>query len=106
LNQGVFLSVLWQFVPLIILSIAEILVSITGLEFAYTQAPQSMKSTIMSFWFLTISAGNLFTALISYINPFKAGFQEYLFYTILMFVVSGIFVAMAARYRMRNYVAS
>ena len=31
----------------------------TGLEFAYSQAPDSMKSTVQSFWLLTTCIGNV-----------------------------------------------
>ncbi len=34
----------WQFLAYVILSAGEVMVSITGLEFAYTQAPNRMKS--------------------------------------------------------------
>jgi len=33
--------------------------SATGLEFAYTQAPPSMKSVVQSFWLLTTCMGNI-----------------------------------------------
>ena len=33
--------------------------SATGLEFAYTQAPPSMKSVVQSFWLLTTCVGNI-----------------------------------------------
>ncbi|HTL78568.1 MAG TPA: hypothetical protein VL136_04100 [Candidatus Babeliales bacterium] len=35
------------------------LVATTGLEFAYSQAPLSMKGAIMSFWNLSVTIGNL-----------------------------------------------
>ena len=38
---------------------ALLLVSATGLEFAYSQAPSSMKGMIMSFWLLSVTFGNL-----------------------------------------------
>jgi proton-dependent oligopeptide transporter, POT family len=38
-------------------------VSATGLEFAYSQAPQAMKGVIMSFWFLAVTVGNLWVLL-------------------------------------------
>jgi POT family proton-dependent oligopeptide transporter len=38
------------------------MVSITGLEFAYTQAPKKMKSVIMALFLMSVSLGNLFTA--------------------------------------------
>jgi POT family proton-dependent oligopeptide transporter len=61
-------SIAWQVVPYLILTLAEVLVSITGLEFAYTQAPKRMKSTIMGFWLLTVAAGNVLVSIISTIK--------------------------------------
>ena len=95
-------SIAWQFFPYIFVSVAEIMVSITGLEFAYTQAPRAMKSTMMSLFLLTISAGNLFTAIMSYFNRFQ-GAAEFFFYATLMFVVALIFVVAAIRYKERSY---
>ena len=43
LDGGARLSVAWQIVPYVALTIGEVLVSVTGLEFAYTQAPREMK---------------------------------------------------------------
>ena len=40
--------------------VSEIMVSITGLEYAFSQAPKTMKSTIMSIFFLTVFFGNYF----------------------------------------------
>ncbi len=54
--------VLWQILPYTILTLGEVMVSITGLEFAYTQAPPRMKSTIMGFWLLTVALGSVITA--------------------------------------------
>ncbi len=62
IDQGQSLSILWQFGPYVLLTLAEVLVSTTGLEFAYSQAPADMKSTLMSFWLLTAAIGNLFVA--------------------------------------------
>ncbi|MFD2863868.1 POT family MFS transporter [Mucilaginibacter antarcticus] len=58
-------SVWWQILAYVVLSAAEVLVSITGLEYAYTRAPKSMKSTMSAIWLLTVAAGNLFVALIN-----------------------------------------
>ena len=40
----------WQFLAYIILTLGETMVSITGLEFSYTQAPNKMKSAVMALW--------------------------------------------------------
>ena len=91
--------------PYFILSGAEIMVSITGLEFAYTQAPPSMKSTIMSFFYLTITIGNLFTGTISQMNVFGEGSPKFFFFFAgLQAVVSIFFIWGAMRYKVRNYV--
>jgi POT family proton-dependent oligopeptide transporter len=52
-------SIAWQVLPYVLLTFGEVLVSATGLEFAYSQAPPSMKGTIMSFWLLSVTFGNL-----------------------------------------------
>jgi POT family proton-dependent oligopeptide transporter len=65
------ISILWQIIPYVVLTIGEILVSVTGLEFAYTQAPLTMKSVIQSFWNLTTAAANLAVALASALVFFK-----------------------------------
>jgi dipeptide/tripeptide permease len=38
------ISIAWQFPQVFVLTVGEILLSITGNEFAYSQAPASMKS--------------------------------------------------------------
>jgi POT family proton-dependent oligopeptide transporter len=58
-------NILWQSVPYVIITISEVLVSVTGLEFAYSQAPKRMKSTIMGFWLLTVAFGNLLVSLLA-----------------------------------------
>lgn len=103
LDAGIDVNVGWQFPQYIVLTMAEVMVSITGLEFAYTQAPRAMKSTMMSLWLLTVTAGNLFTAVIEFLNHFQGASQFY-FFAAVMFVISVIFVIMAVRYRYRNYV--
>ncbi|MBI4348775.1 MAG: POT family MFS transporter [Elusimicrobia bacterium] len=102
LDNGNKISAAWQIIPYLLLTGSEIMVSITGLEFAYTQAPRAMKSTIMSFWFLTVFVGNLITAYVSKINVFT-GAMEFWFYAGLMAFVSVIFIWEASRYKVREY---
>jgi POT family proton-dependent oligopeptide transporter len=63
LDGGDKISILWQILPYVILTLGEVLVSATGLEFAYSQAPLVMKGVIMSFWNLTTTVGNLWVLL-------------------------------------------
>jgi proton-dependent oligopeptide transporter, POT family len=59
LDQGDAFSITWQVLPYALLTFGEVLVATTGLEFAYSQAPLSMKGAIMSFWNLSVTIGNL-----------------------------------------------
>ena len=58
-------SIAWQVLPYALLTFGEVLVSATGLEFAYSQAPPSMKGAIMSFWNLSVTVGNLWVLLVN-----------------------------------------
>lgn len=58
------ISIFWQLLPYALLTFGEVLVSATGLEFAYSQAPLPMKGVIMSFWNLATTVGNLWVLLV------------------------------------------
>src|SRR2546430_125454 len=105
-------SVNWQFLAYVILTLGETMVSITGLEFSYTQAPNKMKSAVMALWLFTVSMGNLFTAAVNYFirkpdGTVKMNDQQYfLFFTVLMVVAAAIFVVVAMFYRGKTYLQS
>ena len=103
---------LWQIIPYIILTTAEVLVSVTGLEFAFREAAPEMKSTIMSFWLLTVAFGNLVvTAITKVLSGPGAGGEahassvstnRFLLYAGLTFGVAILFSIIAAFYRYRE----
>lgn len=55
-------SIGWQVAAYALLTASEVMVSITCLEFSYTQAPRTMKSVIMALFLMSVSLGNFFTA--------------------------------------------
>lgn len=57
-------NISWQILAFVVLTAGEVLISITGLEYAYTQAPPSMKSTIMACWLITVTLGNVLVSVI------------------------------------------
>ena len=67
LLNGLIPHIGWQLLAYFLLTTAEVMLVVTCLEFSYTQAPQKMKSFVMAFFYLSISAGNLFTALVNQI---------------------------------------
>lgn len=102
-------SIGWQLPAYALLSAGEVLVSITALEFAYTQAPRTMKAIVMSLYLLSVSAGNAFTALVHWFiaNPDGTvklqGAAYYGFYAGLSIGCVALFVLVAARYREKTY---
>lgn len=102
LDGGNQLNVMWQFFPYLVITIAEVLISVTGLEFAYTQAPKSMKSTIMSFWLFTVFIGNVLTAVVTKMNVFE-GAMKFYFFAILMAIAAVVFLVMAMRYKVVDF---
>ena len=73
IEHGAQLSVLWQTVPYFILTAAEVLVSTTGLEFAFREAAPEMKSIIMACWLLAIAFGDLIIASFTKLMSNSAG---------------------------------
>jgi POT family proton-dependent oligopeptide transporter len=94
-------NVLWQFPQYLLLTTGEVLVSVTGLEFAYTQAPRALRSTIMSIWFLAVAVGNLITAVLSKMVRLEGAWNFWL-YAGLMVLAAFAFREVARRYRPWN----
>lgn len=103
-------SILWQVLAYVVMTLAEVFVSITCLEFSYTQAPNRMKSVVMALFLLSVSLGNLFTAGVNVFiqNPDGssklAGASYYLFFAAAMFVTALAFVGVARRFQVRTYI--
>jgi dipeptide/tripeptide permease len=99
----------WQLLAYMVITAAEVLVSITCLEFSYTQAPPQMKSLIMSFSLLSVSLGNLFTAAVNRFtmdangNSTLVGANYYWFFTKLMIGATVLFIFVVVLYKPREY---
>jgi POT family proton-dependent oligopeptide transporter len=102
-------SIAWQVPAYILLSLGEVMVSVTSLEFAYTQAPKRMKSVVMVLYLWAISAGNLFTALVHRFIDNEDGTTKlpgatfYVFFAILCFVTAIVFAFVARYYRGKTF---
>jgi proton-dependent oligopeptide transporter, POT family len=109
MDRGQTISILWQLAPYVVLEAGEVLVSATALEFAFEQAPQRLKSVVMSMWLVTISAGNFFIAVFTGLNEHflqaRGAAQIYL-YAGMLFVVAGIFMVCAKWFRGRERTAT
>jgi len=110
IDSGLKPSVNWQLLAYAILTLGEAMVSITGLEFAYTQAPNSMKSSVMALWLLTVASGELFVAGVNYLIltfGFKLSpFGYFTFFAWLMFGAAIVFTIVACFYQYRTHLQS
>jgi POT family proton-dependent oligopeptide transporter len=102
-------SIGWQVLAYALLTAAEVMVSITCLEFSYTQSPPSIKSIVMSLYLASVAVGNEFTAVINALLSLKpvdrwlSGANYYWFFTGVMLLAALIFIRVAVTYRGRTY---
>lgn len=65
------MHIIWQLPQIVVITAAEIMFSVTGLEFSFTQAPQSMKSVLQACWLLSVAIGNMLVVVIAELKYFK-----------------------------------
>jgi POT family proton-dependent oligopeptide transporter len=110
LDAGESVNIIWQLGGYTIMTAAEILVSITALEFSYSQAPKRMKSLVMGAFLMSVSIGNLFTSFVNFFiqNPDGTskleGASYYLFFAAAMAATAILFVPVAVWYQERTYI--
>jgi POT family proton-dependent oligopeptide transporter len=100
----------WQALAYAIMTGAEVMVSITCLEFSYTQAPPKMKSLLMAVNLLSVSLGNLFTSAVNWYfrsptgESTLVGANYYWFFCGVMLVTAVAFIFFARTFRERTYI--
>lgn len=105
IDAGLTPGIEWQLLAYIILTCAEVMVSITCLEYSYTQAPKTMKSFIMAFFMLSVSLGNLFTSAVNFViqqedgSLMLEGADYFWFFTVLMAVTGLVFALLTPFFR-------
>ena len=110
LDAGESVSIAWQLAAYVLMTAAEVLVSITALEFSYTQAPRRMKSVVMGAFLMSVALGNLFTAAVNFFiqNPDGTskldGPAYYLFFAAAMALTAVLFVPVAMWFKERTYI--
>ena len=111
LDAGEKPHILWQIFAFVVLTAGEVMVSVTHLEFSYTQAPKKMKSLVMCLYLGSIALGNVFTAAVSFFiqNPDGtsklAGASYFFFFVWVMLGTAILFMFIAPFYRGRTYAA-
>jgi POT family proton-dependent oligopeptide transporter len=102
-------NIIWQVLAFVVLTAGEIMVSVTHLEFAYTQAPKKLKSLVMCTYLGAVSLGNVFTAAVNFFiqNPDGtvklSGDDYFYFFAKVMAGTAILFVLVAGFYKGSTY---
>lgn len=109
IQGGVKPTILYQLFAYVLLTAAEVMVSVTALEFAYTQAPNQLKSFVMSFYLLSVSAGNFIAAFVNKFIQNPDGSPKinettyFLFFVILALLAALALYIYSTRYSEESY---
>merc|ERR1739842_288024 len=88
------IHILWLIPQYFVITASEIMISVTGLEFSYSQAPDSMKSVVQAAWLLTVAFGNIIVIIVASAKALDQASEFFMFAVFLMFL--------AYRYTPRN----
>ncbi|XP_017029017.1 peptide transporter family 1 isoform X2 [Drosophila kikkawai] len=95
-------SILWQLPQIVVMTAAEVMFSVTGLEFSYSQAPASMKSVLQACWLLSVAVGNMLVVVIAEFKFTSTQAGEFTFFACLMLVDMLVFLWLARSYQYRD----
>ncbi|MGH7950627.1 MAG: POT family MFS transporter [Limisphaerales bacterium] len=110
IDAGEHPTILWQILAFVVLTAGEVMLSVTHLEFSYTQAPKKMKSLVMCMYLGSISLGNVFTAAVDFFiqNPDGSvklkGAAYFFFFVKVMLVTAVLFIFASRFYRGKTYI--
>lgn len=88
----------WQIPQYFLITVGEVVFSVTGLEFSYSQAPSNMKSVLQAGWLFTVAVGNIIVLLVAEVGRLPDQWAEYILFASLLLVVCVIFAIMAYFY--------
>ncbi|XP_017045943.1 peptide transporter family 1 isoform X2 [Drosophila ficusphila] len=92
------MNILWLVPQYVVMTLGEVMFSVTGLEFSYAQAPPSMKSVLQACWLLTVAFGNVIVVIIAEAALFESQASEFFLFAGLMFADMLLFMVMAYYY--------
>uniref|UniRef100_A0A8D0GGM1 Solute carrier family 15 member 1 n=1 Tax=Sphenodon punctatus TaxID=8508 RepID=A0A8D0GGM1_SPHPU len=81
-----------------IITCAEVVFSVTGLSFSYSQAPANMKSVLQAGWLMTVAVGNIIVLIVAGASKLSDQWAEYILFAALLLAVGIIFAIMAYFY--------
>lgn len=105
IDAGLAPSILWQLSAYVLLTAAEVMVSVTALEFCYTEAPLTMKSLVSALYMVSIAVGNLITSAVNFLILTPTGTSHltgpayFWLFTLMMAGAAFAFLLYGSRYK-------
>uniref|UniRef100_A0A671XTK6 Solute carrier family 15 member 2 n=1 Tax=Sparus aurata TaxID=8175 RepID=A0A671XTK6_SPAAU len=90
----------WQIPQYALITMGEVLFSITGLEFSYSQAPANMKSVLQGGWLLTVAFGNVIVLIVAE----GAGLEQWKEFLLFACLLLGVFIIFSIMAHFYTYV--
>ncbi|KAM9396044.1 solute carrier family 15 member 1-like isoform 3-T3 [Salvelinus alpinus] len=88
----------WQIPQYFLMTAGEVVFSVTGLEFSYSQAPSNMKSVLQAGWLFTVAVGNIIVLIVAEAAQLPDQWAEYILFASLLVVVCILFAVMSYFY--------
>ncbi|MEQ2243388.1 hypothetical protein ILYODFUR_006645 [Ilyodon furcidens] len=88
----------WQIPQYFLMTSGEVVFSVTGLEFSYSQAPSNMKAVLQAGWLLSVAVGNIIVLIVAGVSTIPAQWAEYILFASLLVFVCIVFAIMAYFY--------
>ncbi|GAV02681.1 hypothetical protein RvY_13217 [Ramazzottius varieornatus] len=96
------LSIFWQFPQYFVITVGEVFLSVSGLTFAYAEAPESMKSVLQAAWLLTSAFGSVIVMIFSGAHLIRSQAVEFFVFAGIIGVFALIFALMANTYHYKE----
>ncbi|XP_052746696.1 uncharacterized protein LOC112053030 [Bicyclus anynana] len=96
------LNLVWIVPQYLLISMAEIMFAVSGLEFSFTQAPKSMKTITIAAWYMSVAIGNLIVILVAQTKIFESRAIEFFVYAGMLMAAMLVFLRIAHGYCTRT----
>ncbi|CAB3225167.1 unnamed protein product [Arctia plantaginis] len=96
------LHLAWIVPQYLLVSVAEIMFAVSGLEFSFTQAPKSMKTITIAAWYVSVAFGNLIVILVAQTKIFESRAKEFFVYAAMLMIAMLVFLRIAQDFPSRS----
>ncbi|KAK4036170.1 hypothetical protein OUZ56_028236 [Daphnia magna] len=92
-------NILWLLPQYFVVTVGEVMFSVAGLAFSYSQAPTSMKSVMQSIWLLVNAFGNSIDIIVIQFQSDMSQADEFFLFAGIMGIAVIVFTAMSWNYK-------